>query len=236
MPSVLVLHGFTSHPILTMGPLPEVLRAAGYTLAQPALPGHGTKPEDLIGVKWQDWERVAREAYLSLPEPRGIVSLSMGGLLAAKLAAEYRPVALAALVPALGFINKAAYLAPYIHRLMPWAGGTASVRDAELREKSPNYPRFPTVALAEMVKLQRQIPALLPRVKAPALVMQAAHDSTIPEAAVQRYYELLGSSQKEYRVYDSEHDLLLDTQADRVAADVRDWLAKVMPVDVEKPV
>lgn len=229
MPSVLILHGFTSHPILTMGPLPEVLRAAGYTLAQPTLPGHGTKPEDLIGVRWQDWERVAREAYLSLPEPRGIVSLSMGGLLGAKLAAEYPCAALVALVPALGFVNPAAYLAPYIHWLMPWAGGTASVRDPDQRKQSPNYPRFPTVALAEMVKLQRQIPALLPKIKAPALVAQAAHDSTIPARAVRHYYDLLGSAQKEYRVYDSEHDLLLDTQAEQVATEVRDWLAKTLP-------
>lgn len=231
MPSVLVLHGFTSHPVLTMGPLPEVLRQAGYALAQPALPGHGTKPEDLRGVKWGDWERVAKEAYLSLSEPKAIVSLSMGGLLAAKLTAEYNPAALVALVPALGFVNRAAYLAPYIHWFMPWAGGTASVRDAEQRKQNPNYPRFPTVALAEMVRLQRQIPALLPKVTAPALVMQAAHDSTIPEVDVRRYYNLLGSRQKEYKVYDSEHDLLLDTQALKVATDIRDWLAKMLPVN-----
>ncbi|MBF6596122.1 MAG: alpha/beta fold hydrolase [Thermaceae bacterium] len=229
MSSVLLLHGFTSHPVLTMGPLPEMLKAAGYTLALPALPGHGTKPEDLKGVKWEDWDSVARQAYLSLPEPRAIVSLSMGGLLAVKLAAEYPAAALVALVPALGFVNKMAYLAPYIHWVMPWAEGTKSVRDAQRREQSPNYPRFPTVALAEMVELQRQIPALLPKVTAPALVMQAAHDSTIPQAEVRRYYALLGSSQKDYRVYDSEHDLLLDTQADQVATDIRDWLIKVLP-------
>lgn len=229
MPNVLLLHGFTSHPVLTMGPLPGVLEAAGFKIAQPALPGHGTKPEDLKGVKWEDWYKVALEAYQSLPEPKAIVGLSMGGLLAAKLAAEQNPAAMVAIVPFLEAVDKKAYLAPYIHWVMPWAKGTNSVRDPERRKNSPNYPNFPTLALVELLKLQRQIPALLPKVKAPTLVMQAAYDSTSSEAGLRRYYALLGSAQKEYRVYQSEHDLLLDTEADQVAADVRDWLLKVLP-------
>jgi len=79
MSNILVLHGFTSHPILTMGPLPETLRKAGFNVAQPTLPGHGTQPEDLRGVRWQDWLQTAREAYLALLEPRAVVGLSMGG-------------------------------------------------------------------------------------------------------------------------------------------------------------
>lgn len=230
MSNVLLLHGFTSHPVLTMGSLPQVLKAAGYTIAQPTLPGHGTKPQDLKGVRWEDWYKTALEAYQSLPEPKAVVGLSMGGLLAAKLAAEQKPAALVALVPFLEAVDKKAYLTPYIHWVMPWAQGTNSVRDPERKKNSPNYPNFPTVALVELLKLQRQIPALLPKITAPALVLQAAYDSTSSEAGLRRYYALLGSGQKEYRVYESEHDLLLDSQADKVAADIRDWLMKVLPV------
>ncbi|MFN4071746.1 MAG: alpha/beta hydrolase, partial [Thermus caldifontis] len=98
---LLLLHGFTSHPVLTLGPLPQVLREAGFTVVQPALPGHGTRPEDLLRVRWQDWLAVAQEAYQKLPEPRGVVGLSMGALLAAHLAAENPTQALVALAPAL---------------------------------------------------------------------------------------------------------------------------------------
>ncbi|MFZ5992298.1 MAG: alpha/beta hydrolase [Deinococcota bacterium] len=230
MPSVLILHGLSSHPVLTVGPLPEVLRQAGYQIAQPTLPGHGTRPEDLKGVRWQDWYRVALEAYRSLPSPKAVVGLSMGGLLAAKIAAEEAPQALVAMVPALGFVNKTAYLAPYLSWAIPIAKGTASVRDAERKAKSPNYPWMPTGAVAELVKLQREVDPLLPKIKAPALVLQARHDSTIPEASVRRYYQRLGSAHKQYKVYDSEHDLLLDSEADKVAADIRDWLQGILPV------
>lgn len=230
MPSVLILHGLSSHPVLTLGPLPATLRQAGYQIAQPTLPGHGTRPEDLKGVRWQDWYRVALEAYRSLPSPKAVVGLSMGGLLAAKIAAEEAPQALVAMVPALGFVNKTAYLAPYLSWAIPIAKGTASVRDAERKAKSPNYPWMPTGAVAELVKLQREVDPLLPKIKAPALVLQARHDSTIPEASVRRYYQRLGSAHKQYKVYDSEHDLLLDSEADKVAADIRDWLQGILPV------
>ena len=156
------------------------------------------------------------EAYRSLPEPRAVVGLSMGGLLAAKLAAEEDPQALVA-------------LAPYLAWLMPTYKGTNSVRDPERRKHSPNYPYFPTASFAEMLKLSRLTSPLLPRVKAPALVLQAGYDSTVPEEAIMRYYNLLGSRQKDRRLYqESEHDLLLDVQADAVATDIRDWLLQVM--------
>ncbi|PZA06698.1 MULTISPECIES: carboxylesterase [unclassified Meiothermus] len=230
MPSVLILHGLSSHPVLTVGPLPQALRQAGYQVAQPTLPGHGTRPEDLQGVRWQDWYRVALEAYRALPSPKAAVGLSMGGLLAAKIAAEEAPQALVAMVPALGFVNKTAYLAPYLSWAIPIAKGTASVRDAERKAKSPNYPWIPTAAVAELVKLQRTVDPLLPKVKAPAFVLQARYDSTIPEVSVRRFYERLGSAQKQYRVYESEHDLLLDSQAEQVAADIREWLREILPV------
>lgn len=207
-----------------MGPLPETLRRAGFVVAQPALPGHGTRPEDLRHVRWEDWVRVAREAYLSLSEPRAMVGLSMGGLLTGLLAAELKPNAIVALAPALGLINKTAYLAPYIHRFKPWAKSTHPAEEAQRREQSPNYSNFPTVAIAQLIELQKRLPPLLPQVTAPALVLQAAHDDTVPEADVRRYFALLGSPRKEYRVYQSQHDMLLDPLAQQISDDIAAWL------------
>ena len=59
---LLLLHGFTSHPVLTLGPLSERLKEAGWEVRQPALPGHGTRPEDLLKVRFQDWLLAAEEA------------------------------------------------------------------------------------------------------------------------------------------------------------------------------
>lgn len=229
MLSVLVLHGFTSHPILTMGPLSETLREAGFNVAQPALPGHGTKPEDLRGVRWQDWLQTARAAYLALPEPRAVVGLSMGGLLAGWLAAEHKTTALVALAPALGLRNRTAYLAPWLHLIKPWAFSTDPAEEAKRRAKSPNYPNFPTRALAQLIALQQRVPELLPRVWAPALVLEATQDDTVPEAAVHRYFDLIGGPHKEYRSYNSQHDMLLDPLAQQISDDIAAWLREKLP-------
>ncbi len=220
---LLLLHGFTSHPVLTLGPLPERLKEAGFAVSQPALPGHGTRPEDLLKVGFQDWLMAAEGAYLELPEPRGVVGLSMGGLLAAHLAARHPTEALVALAPALGLKNPLAPLAPYLHRLVPRFPGPPSIEDPGLRKQNPNYPYFPTRAVLELLALMRKTPEVLPRVKARALVVEAGKDRVVK--GVRRYYELLGSPRKDYLVFPhSGHDLLLDRDREEVARAVRDWL------------
>ncbi len=229
MASVLVLHGFTSHPVKTMGPLPEALRAAGFAVAQPALRGHGTRPEDLAGVRFSDWLADARAAWAELPEPRAVVGLSMGGLLAAWLAAEGRAFALVALAPALGFQNPLAPLAPYLHWLIPRYRGESSILDPERRQKSPNYPWFPSRAFVELKKLADGTPGVLPRVRAPAQVIAAEGDTVVPFAAVCRYFRLLGSEEKRLLIQaGSGHDLLLDRRADEVSRRVVTFLEEVL--------
>ncbi|WP_018111192.1 alpha/beta hydrolase [Thermus igniterrae] len=223
---LLLLHGFTSHPILTLGPLPGVLREAGFSVRQPALPGHGTRPEDLLGVRWQDWLETAREAYRELPEPRGVVGLSMGALLAAHLAAESPTAALVALAPAMALKSPLAPLAPLLAPLIPRFPGPDSIRDPSLKRQNPNYPYFPTRAVLELLALMRRTPGVLPRVQAPALVVAAGQDGVVK--GEERYHALLGSTRKDYLVFpQSGHDLLLDRDRQAVAEAVRDWLIDI---------
>jgi carboxylesterase len=218
-----LLHGFTSHSLLTLGPLPQVLREAGFAVSQPALPGHGTRPEDLLKVRWQDWLLAAREAYAALPEPRGVVGLSMGALLAAHLAAERPTRALVALAPALALKSP---LAPLLAWLIPRFPGPDSIRDPELKKANPNYPYFPTRSVLELLALMRRTPEVLPKVQAPTLVVEVGQDRVVQ--GVRRYYELLASPRKDYRVFpESGHDLLLDRDRETVARVVRDWLIAI---------
>ncbi|ADW22977.1 MULTISPECIES: alpha/beta fold hydrolase [Thermus] len=223
--NLLLLHGFTSHPVLTLGPLPQVLREAGFQVSQPALPGHGTRPEDLLKVRWQDWLETARAFYRELPEPRGVVGLSMGALLSAHLAAETPTQALVALAPAMALKHPLAPLAPLLAWLIPRFPGPDSIQDPELKKQNPNYPYFPTRALLQLLALMRRTPEVLPKVKANALVIEAGQDKVVDPAGVRGYHALLGSSRKEYLVFpESGHDLLLDQDREAVALAVRDWL------------
>src|SRR5687768_7646312 len=87
----LLLHGFTGSP-WDVRPLGEALAARGLYVRAIQLPGHGSTPEALLQVTRQDWLRAAAQALLSLREYRRtfVVGLSMGALLALRLAVDYR--------------------------------------------------------------------------------------------------------------------------------------------------
>ena len=227
MLQVLLIHGFTSHPTKVWGPLPELLRREGYKIFTPTLSGHGGEPEDMATVKAGDWLQDVRRAAGELQPGFAVVGLSMGSLLAAFVAAENEVSALVAAVPALAFSNPLAPLAPYLSWLLPKMPGAASIRDQELRKQNPNYPYFPTRSFVELLRLSRQTPTKLPAVRAPALVLGASHDKVIPAGALRRYYQLLGSAEKELLFIEgSGHDVFLDARAEEASARVISWLRR----------
>ena len=78
---ILLVHGFTGAPP-SMRPWGEFLLSKGYTVKIPLLPGHGTKPEDLNNVRWQEWPGKVQselDALLSACDQVFLAGLSMGG-------------------------------------------------------------------------------------------------------------------------------------------------------------
>ena len=88
---VLLVHGFTGSPA-SMRPWGEFLHSKGYTVRVPLLPGHGTQPEPLNKVKWQEWPA---KVEFELSELRKscdhifLVGLSMGGGTVLNVAASH---------------------------------------------------------------------------------------------------------------------------------------------------
>jgi carboxylesterase len=73
---VLVLHGLTSS-LASVLPVAERLAPLGIPTAVPWLRGHGTRPEDLVGVTWRDWyadAAAALDELLTRCEMAGVVA------------------------------------------------------------------------------------------------------------------------------------------------------------------
>jgi carboxylesterase len=85
-------------------PLGRHLHEAGYTVAGPLLPGHGTRPEDLNRVSWQDWVGATEEVYQKLSARCQSVFLggeSMGAVLALYLASQHATAGVLTYAPAI---------------------------------------------------------------------------------------------------------------------------------------
>src|SRR5437762_1143570 len=88
---VLLSHGITGAPA-EMKPLIRKLAAAGFTVSCPALAGHCATLRELKRTRWTDWYSSLEEALRALRERCASVfvsGLSMGALLALKLAADH---------------------------------------------------------------------------------------------------------------------------------------------------
>ena len=137
---VLLLHGFTSTLDCVNGLLPH-LKEAGIDYEMPLMRGHGTNPEDLAEYGSDDWFQDAAMALHKLAERVDrvvVVGLSMGGLMAIKLAIEapsYREkiVGLVTWAAALKFRNKLSILAAPLSRFLKmWPAQESITYDARI--------------------------------------------------------------------------------------------------------
>ncbi len=91
---LLLLHGFTGTPY-EMRPAGEYFYRSGFSVVCPRLCGHGTREEDLNSCRFYDWIDSAESALKTLIRKVNnvyVVGLSMGGLIAIKLASVHKEI------------------------------------------------------------------------------------------------------------------------------------------------
>ncbi len=187
MIGAVVLHGLTGSTQSVAG-LAGALAAAGFEVEAPMLPGHGTSPEDLARHGWADWVAAAEASYALVAarcDRVVAVGLSMGGALAAGIAAAHPEVAGLAVVnplvdpPAPAFRSA---LEGFLAAGEPFLPGVGSdIADPDAREVA--YDRLPIAALLSM---SLGLEDLLPRlagVRCPVLVLSSRHDHVVPSVS-----------------------------------------------------
>ena len=194
-PPCLFLHGFTGSPA-ELRPLAELVAAKGFRVLGPRLPGHGLGAADLATAGATEWVRAATEALRSLAKPAHVLGLSMGALLAVRLAADEAPAvrSLALLAPAvrlagLGRVGAwTLWRMPWLYRrwpTVPWS--TASdVREPATHAVSLKNPRLSLFGIAELRRLQAAVLDDARRVRAPTLLVLGKYDRTISNPAARR--------------------------------------------------
>jgi carboxylesterase len=233
--SLLLLHGFGDTP-QTLRYLASRLQAAGFTVHAPLLPGHGRGLRDFAAASADDYMRLARLELDRIREASdwvGVVGLSMGGAIAAQLAAacaEVRTLVLLApyLTPpsSVAFVGRTATLwtlaVPYLGK----QGGDASVHDPVAREASYAYGLFPPRAVRALCATAAAGRRVLSSITLPTLVVYSREDNRIPFALAETATANLRGPTERRWVTGCGHVITVDYCRETVAALVLDFLAR----------
>ncbi|MCU1245624.1 MAG: alpha/beta hydrolase fold protein [Acidobacteria bacterium] len=245
---VLLAHGITGAPT-EMKPLVRKLAAAGFTVACPQLSGHCSTLTELKQTRWTDWYATLEASLQTLREQCATVfvsGLSMGALLALKLAADHPgQVDGVATLSATFFYDgwnvprfRQRYLLPLAmhsplryfwsyHEPSPYGIKDERIRNiiaavyASDTTKMPEkygYSEFPGVTIRETFRLIKAVKRDLKRVVAPLLVVHATEDDMASiENATFLAARVASSEVETFFVDDTYHVLTLDRRKDEVA-------------------
>lgn len=232
--ALLLLHGSGDTP-QSLRYLGERLNAAGYTVHAPLLPGHGRSPRAFASATAEDYYEVSRRAFDELRARHawvGVVGLSMGGALAARLAVDETGVrALVLLAPylaapasvrwALGSSWLWGMSAPYVR-----GRGEDSVHDALERSASRAYGTFSRGALRALVDTAAAGRSALSKLVVPTLVINSEQDNRIPRALAQDSLSAMPASTERHWMTGCGHVITVDYCKDAVAELVASFLAR----------
>ncbi|MEO7058353.1 MAG: alpha/beta fold hydrolase [Lapillicoccus sp.] len=215
---VLVCHGYTGSP-QSMRPWAEHLASAGYTVRLPLLPGHGTTWQEMGRTRWPDWYAAVETDFRELHERCRlvfVVGLSMGGLLATKLALEHGPhvAGLVLVNPIFKHDNKALLALPVLRHLVPSLAGIGS--DIKKQGGVPElaYARNPLQAMYSQTLLWAEVSRDLSEITQPVLLMHSRVDHVVPPLSSAWFLSRISSTDvTEIWLENSFHVATLDNDA-----------------------
>jgi len=217
---VLVCHGYTGSP-QSMRPWAEHLAEQGYTVRLPRLPGHGTRWQDLNRTRWQDWYAAVDREWAELAQTCSsvfAVGLSMGGLLATRIAQQHQDDAnpcrgIVIVNPIFAHDDPKLRILPYLRHLVPALPGVGGdIAKPGVTELA--YSKNPLQAMHSQTQLWRIVVDDLPQLRVPVLLMRSAIDNVIPRISGDTFLAEVGSADvTEVVLPESRHVATLDYDA-----------------------
>jgi carboxylesterase len=229
---VLLIHGFTGSVAETR-PMGEYLAARGLSVRCPLLPGHGTTPEDLTRIHWQDWAGEVESALADLQRRCQAIfvgGLSLGSLLTIWLGAHHPEIAgLILMSPAIKLQNRMLPLTLGLRYLLKYnpfgAMGDDDLGDPEAIHRIWCYDETPLWGAGELYLLQRRVAKAMPSIHQPVLIFQGRRDAQVAPQAAQIVYDSVASSDKRVVWLESSgHNVLADGEREAIWAQSCAWM------------
>jgi esterase/lipase len=230
---VVLAHGYMAAPAEVKG-LARYLGKMGFWVYAPRLKGHGTAPEDLAACTFHDWIESMDAGYAALSNLcRRVIAggFSTGAGLALDLAQRVPAVAGVFAVSApLRLQDMAARFVPAVdvwNRFMAlFHLDEAQKTFVDNHPENPhiNYSKNPISGVRELERLMSSLEPRLPKITAPALVVQSREDPVVDPRGTETIFKLLGSTDKQMVLFNFQrHGILLGEGADRVYRTIGDF-------------
>ena len=251
-PGVFLIHGLGGTQY-DLGSMHKRLKNAGFVTHALTLPGHGTKPEDLVRVKAEDWLEAVRIKYREIVEEHEVLhvmGMCMGSLLAVETVKRERHtkgqlVALAPPVYIDGWSTpwyRAArpllYLVPGVaDRMKVVEEDPFGIKNERLRalvkakfERGDNfhYGWVPLACIREVDRLRAMVMKGLDRIDCRTLVIHAREDELTSLRSANYLVENIGGGPRAGRarmvvLEDSYHMICVDNDREIVARNVLEF-------------
>lgn len=235
---IVLVHGYMAAP-MEVRELAAYLARKGFWVYAPRLRGHGTSPEDLATRTYMDWVESVDEGYAivnNMCERVVVGGFSTGAGLALDLAARVKDLAgVFAVSPPLKLQDFSTKFVPAVDVWNRWMDIVRlAVAKKEFAENSPenphiNYFRNPISGVRELFVLMDALERKLPFIQIPALVVQSLGDPLVDPNGSRKVFELLGSQDKEYLLFNFDrHGILLGEGAYRVHRAIGNFIQRLL--------
>ncbi|HBA88306.1 MAG TPA: glycerol acyltransferase [Geobacter sp.] len=242
---VVLVHGFLSVPA-QMAELAAYLQGKGLWVYLVRLKGHGTTPEDLALRSGKEWVESIDTGYAlmrAICDEVVLGGFSFGSGVALDCAHRVGKVAgVFAVCPPQRLWDISSRFAPAVtawNRVMEvFSYQWAKKEFVETVPERPdlNYARIPVSGLRAMERFMRELEPKLPRIEAPALVLQAEGDPVVDPRGSKRLFEMLGSRRKDYLVFPLQrHGILAGPGSQEVHAAVGSFLDGILGAPGQVP-
>ena len=211
---VLLVQGFTGAPP-SMRPWGEFLHSKGYTVRVPLLPGHGSTPEDLNDVKWQEWPDKVTKELRELQKSCDtifLIGLSMGGGTVLNVAESNNDVIKGIIlvnpwIHLPGITVEISFLASRFQKMRSSVGG--DIKRPGISEFG--YDATPMRGVYQALKMLRFTRKNLGAITVPVQLFHSVEDHTLPVSNTEIILAEIGSKEKtRIELVNSYHVATLD--------------------------
>ena len=224
---VILVHGFGASATETR-PLGNFLYAQGYDVIGVLLKGHGTKPEDMDEVSWEEWIDDIRNAYndnQSEYKQIFIGGVSMGGAVSLYSATELN---FDGVFTVSAFYHRSKTLT-FVAWFLSLFGAHRPRNESRIQwylEKNLfSYPEDSLHAANQLYKMLRSLHNKINEIDVPVLIVHSKEDETaVPEGAEEIFEDLKTDKKELFFLPKGDHILTVDPIAQEAFSKILSFL------------